>query len=131
MHPQTITRRVILVLVTLLLLFLAGHAVYVAKALAGWEEPQRSLKAGSSIAAGLLALLYVALLARDLRGKSVPTSGLALPVFLVVGGNWLSDGFRLGLPFFFVIGGVGLLIGNWGLFSLLVRLARTDPAPPK
>ncbi|HEX7902103.1 MAG TPA: hypothetical protein VF950_30370 [Planctomycetota bacterium] len=131
MNPQTLTRRGILVLVTLLLCFLAGHAVYVAKALVAWEEPQRSLKAGSSIAAGLLALLYVGLLARDLRGKPVPASGLALPVFVVVGGNWLSDGFRLNLPFFLVVGAVALLIGNWGLFSLLVRLARVDPAPPK
>ena len=120
----------ILVLVTILLLFLAGHAVFVAKALAGWAEPQRSLKAGSSVAAGLLALLYIGVFVRDLRGKPVPASGLALPVFVVVGGNWLSDGFRLNLPFFLVIGAVGLLIGNWGLFSLLVRLARAD-TPPK
>jgi len=130
-NPQTVTRRVILVLVAVMLLFLAGHAVYVAKELAAWAEPQRSLKAGSSIAAGLLAMLYIALLARDLRGKPVPASGFALPVFVVVGGNWLSDGFRLNLPFFLVIGAVGLLIGNWGLFSLLVRLARIDQTPPK
>ena len=117
-------------MVTILLVFLAGHAVYVAKALAAWPEPQRSLKAGSSVAAGLLALLYVALLARDLRGKPVPANGLALPVFVVVGGNWLSDGFRLDLPFFLVIGAVGLLLGNWSLFSLLVRLARIDRTPP-
>src|SRR5688572_20092584 len=109
-----------------MLFFLAGHAIYVAKALAGWEEPQRSLKAGSSVVAGLLGILYLAALARDLRGKPVPASGMVLPVFLVVGGNWISDGYRLRLDFFILIGLVAVLLGAWGLFVLLVRLARSS-----
>ena len=126
MNPQTAVRRAILVLVLFMLFFLAGHAIYVARALAAWAEPQRSLKAGSAVVAGLLGLLYVVVLARDLRGKPVPASGLALPVFLVVGGNWLSDGYRLDVPFFLVVGVVGVLLGAWGLFVLLVRLARSS-----
>jgi len=125
-NPQTAVRRAILVLAMFMLFFLAGHAIYVAKALAGWEEPQRSLKAGSSVVAGLLGILYLAALARDLRGKPVPASGMVLPVFLVVGGNWISDGYRLRLDFFILIGLVAVLLGAWGLFVLLVRLARSS-----
>jgi hypothetical protein len=123
-NPQVFVRRMILVAAMGGLFFLAGHAIYVAKALAAWDEPQRSLKAGSSVVAGLLGLLYLAVFVRDLRGRPVPASGLALPVFLVVGGNWLSDGYRLNLNFFIVVGLVGVLIGAWGLLSLVARLTR-------
>jgi hypothetical protein len=121
-NPHTIVRRGILVVAAAGLFFLAGHAIYVAKALAAWDEPQRSLKAGSAVVAGLLGLLYVAVLARDFRGKPAPASGMLLPVFLVVGGNWISDGYRLHVTFFIVIGLVAVLLGAWGLFTLLIRL---------
>lgn len=118
-----LARRILLVLLIGLRLFLAGYAIVVAKRLAAWHEPRRSLKAGSSIFAGLL---YACLLVRDLRGKPVPASGLALPVFLVVGGNWLSDAFRLDLQVFLIFGAAGVLLGAWGLFSLLIRLTRVE-----
>lgn len=126
-----LTRRIVLVLSTTLLIFLIGHTLYVARILAAWPEPQRSLKVASAILAGLLSLLYLALGVREMRGLPVPTTGLALPVLIVVGGNWLSDAFRLELRPFFILGGGAVTLGAWGLFNLLRQLARIDKSPPK
>lgn len=107
-------------------LFLGIHTLWHLETVLGWDEPRRSLKlvmaATSLFAGGLVLWLTV----RDLRGKAAPVSASLKPAWIVVGLNLLhAHATHAFLPLL-VAGFLGLAVGAWGTFGLVVRLLRKD-----
>lgn len=126
--PKALARRVALVLGAALFLVIAGMNLTNLSTILSREEPRRSLRVFLAAASVSFAMITLALLVRDVRGRGIPLAVVLRPAWLIVGLNLVDMYFATHKGLFMVTGGLAIAVGVWGT-ALLFRSLRRNEAP--